>query len=89
MSCLTRCLRLNDLSARRNFRVATRTRGGYNGSTMYDVQLQAAATGKMLWAQTFTDQEQAAEFEATLDADLESLDDTAFRRKYGVPSSAG
>jgi hypothetical protein len=78
---------LSDVSARRNFRILTRTRGGYNGSTMYDVQLQAAATGNLLWAQTFTDKEEAGEFERTLEADLESLDDATFRRKHGVPSS--
>lgn len=53
---------------------------------MYDVQLQALATGNLLWAQTFTDQEQAREFEARLDQDLDELDDAAFRRKHGVPA---
>jgi len=75
-------------SARRSFRVLTRTRGGYNGSTMYDVQLQSIASGNLLWAQTFTDPEQAASFESTLDTDLDDLDDASFRRKYGVPSGA-
>lgn len=75
-------------SARRSFRVLTRMRGGYNGSTMYDVQLQSIASGSLLWAQTFTDPEQAANFESTLDTDLDDLDDAAFRRKYGVPSGA-
>jgi uncharacterized membrane protein YfcA len=37
---------LNDESARRHFRALTRTRGGYNGSTMFDVQLQL----QLLWA---------------------------------------
>jgi hypothetical protein len=78
---------VTDDPARKHFRILTRTRGGYNGSTMYDVQLQAAATGNLLWAQTFTDQEQAQAFEAQISADLEVLDDPAFRRKYGVPSS--
>jgi hypothetical protein len=79
---------VSDDPARRAFRVLTRTRGGYNGATMYDVQLQAAATGNLLWAQTFTDSEQAAEFETRVERDLNELDDSAFRRKYGVPSSA-
>jgi hypothetical protein len=78
---------VSDDPARRVFRVLTRTRGGYNGATMYDVQLQAAATGNLLWAQTFTDPEQASEFEARVDRDLNDLDDAAFRRKYSVPSS--
>jgi hypothetical protein len=55
---------------------------------MYDVQLQATATGNLLWAQTFTDAEQASAFEASLDRDLDELDDAAFRRKHGVPPSA-
>jgi hypothetical protein len=79
---------VSDDPARRAFRVLTRTRGGYNGATMYDVQLQAAATGNLLWAQTFTDAQQASEFEAKVDRDLNELDDAAFRRKYSVPSSA-
>jgi hypothetical protein len=79
---------LSDDPARRHFRVLTRTRGGYNGSTMFDVQLQLAASGNLVWAQTFTNQDQAFEFESTLDADLDDLDDADFRRKYGVPSGA-
>jgi hypothetical protein len=79
---------VTDTPARRAFRVLTRTRGGYDGGTMYDVQLQAAATGNLMWAQTFTDSEQAAEFEAALALDLDEMGDADFRRKYGVPSSA-
>lgn len=71
--------------ARRNFRILTRTRSGYNGAVMYDVQLQSAASGSLLWAQTFTDPDQARQYEATLEADLDELDDATFRRKYGVP----
>jgi hypothetical protein len=78
---------VSDDSPRRNFRVLTRTRGGYNGSTMYDVQLQVAATGNLVWAQTFTDRDQAEEYERRLDADLDELDEQAFRRKYNVTSS--
>ena len=77
---------VSDNPARRNFRVLTRTRGGYNGSTMYDVQLQSVGTGQLLWARTFTDREQADEFQATVDTDLD-LTDNAFRRKHGVPSN--
>lgn len=77
---------MTDDPARRHFRVLTRTRGGYNGSTMFDVQLQLTASGGLVWAQTFTDQGQAVEFEEALDADLDDLDDGSFRRKYGVPS---
>lgn len=79
---------MNDAPARRNFRVLTRTRGGYNGSTMYDVQLQAVATGNLVWAQTFTDREQATAYESELEADLDGLPDVTFRRKYSVPSTA-
>lgn len=74
-------------TARRNFRALTRTRGGYNGSMMYDVQLQSVASGRLLWAQTFTHHEQASAFESELEADLDDLDDAAFRSKYGVPST--
>ena len=54
---------------------------------MYDVQLQVAATGALVWAQTFSDEDQADAFESQLDDDLDELDDVAFRRKYGVPAS--
>lgn len=76
---------MTDELARRNFRVLTRTRGGYNGSTMYDVQLQSVDSGQLLWARTFTDRQQADEFEHALDTDLD-MADTEFRRKYGVPA---
>lgn len=75
-------------SPRRDFRVLTRQRGGYDGAVMYDVQLQVSATGALVWAQTFSDQEQADAFQSELEADLDALDGTAFRRKYGVPSTA-
>ena len=68
------------------FRVLTRTRGGYNGSTMYDVQLQSAASGNLVWAQTFTNRAEAEEYERALDSDLDELTDAAFRRKYNVTS---
>lgn len=76
----------DDRPARHDFRVLTRTRGGYDDGVMYDVQLQVAATGNLVWAQTFTDQEQADEFQAQVEDDLE-LDGPEFRRKYSVPST--
>lgn len=74
--------------ARKHFRVLTRRRGGYDGGTMYDVQLQIAGTGDLIWAQTFTDPSEAEAYEATLEADLDELTDADFRRKYGVPAGA-
>jgi hypothetical protein len=79
---------VTDRSPRQDFRVLTRRRGGYDGAVMYDVQLQVASTGALVWAQTFSDEDQAHEFESQLDRDLDELDDAAFRRKYGVPASA-
>lgn len=73
---------------RSNFRVLTRTRGGYDGAVMYDIQLQIAATGALVWAQTFSDQNQADEFQAQVDQDMDDLDLDGFRRKYSVPASA-
>ena len=73
---------------RREFRVLTRMRGGYNGATMYDVQLQLTATGSLVWAQSFSDQEQADRFQEQVEEDLDDLDPDGFRAKYGVPSSA-
>lgn len=73
---------------RQDFRVLTRTRGGYDGAVMYDVQLQVAATGALVWAQTFSDQSQADGFQAQLEADMETLGMDEFRRKYSVPSTA-
>lgn len=55
---------------------------------MVDVQLQVTGTGALVWAQTFSDDEQAARFTDELEHDLGELPDGAFRRKYGVPSSA-
>jgi hypothetical protein len=74
-------------SPRRDFRVLTRQRGGYDGAVMYDVQLQVAASGALVWAQSFSDEAQATAFEHELDHDLDHLGDTEFRRKYGVPAS--
>jgi TolB-like protein len=73
---------------RRDFRVHTRRRNGYEGALMVDVQLKIAETGAMVWAQTFSDEAQADAFQRQLEDDLESMDDVTFRRKYGVPASA-
>jgi hypothetical protein len=71
---------------RQDFRVLTRRRGGYEG-TMIDIQLQVASTGALVWARTFSDETQADQFSSELEADLDTLDNDAFRRKYSVPSS--
>lgn len=77
----------DEFSPRHAFRVLTRRRGGYDGGTMYDVQLQVVDTGALVWAQTFTDEDQADTFEREVEADLDELDLEAFRRKYSVPST--
>ncbi|MFP4310448.1 MAG: hypothetical protein ACLFS9_00515 [Nitriliruptoraceae bacterium] len=76
-----------DRPPHRDFRVLTRRRGGYDGAWMVDVQLQVAATGNLVWAQTFSDEAQAEAFQRELEEDLSALDGAAFRRKYGVPAS--
>jgi hypothetical protein len=78
----------NDRSPRRDFRVLTRRRGGYDGAVMVDVQLQVANSGALVWAQTFSDESQADDFQRQLEEDLDAMDDEGFRRKYSVPSSA-
>lgn len=75
-------------TARSTFRVRTRTRSGYHGGMLYDVQLQSLDTGNQLWAQTFTDSREAEAFEAQVLADLSELDGAAFRRKYRVPATS-
>jgi hypothetical protein len=74
-------------SPRQDFRVLTRRRGGYDGAVMVDIQLQVAATGALVWAQTFSDEAQANEFEQQVESDLDTLGNDEFRRKYSVPSS--
>jgi hypothetical protein len=78
----------DDRSPRRDFRVLTRRRGGYDGALMVDVQLQVAHSGALVWAQTFSDEGQADDFQRQLEEDLDAMDDEGFRRKYGVPASA-
>jgi hypothetical protein len=77
---------VNVASPRHSFRVLTQTRQGYNGSTMFDVQLQSVGSGQLMWAQTFTDRAQAEAFQANLETDLDELGDEEFRRKHGLPS---
>lgn len=66
----------------------TRRRDGSQGAEMVDVQLQRADTGAIVWAQSFSDPEQADAFERQLDSDLDDLDEAEFRRRYGVPPSS-
>lgn len=73
--------------ARSDFRIQTQRRGGYEGAVMHDIQLVVSATGAMVWAQTFTDQEQADAFLAQITDHLEHLDSQEFRSRYSVPSS--
>lgn len=69
------------------FRALTRHRTGYDG-VMFDVQLQVISTGALIWAQSFSDEQQAHEFHEQLQDDLDELDLPAFRAKYGVPASS-
>lgn len=75
-----------DPTPRRDFRVLTRRRTGYEG-VMVDVQLQVTATGALVWSQTFSDDLQADEFQQQVEADLDALDIEEFRRRYSVPST--
>lgn len=75
-------------SARNAFRVSTRTRTGYDHAVMYDVQLQLADTGRMIWSQTFTDRDEADLYQRGVEEDLDTLSEVAFRSKWSVPSSA-
>lgn len=74
--------------ARSTFRVLTRTRSGYQGAVMYDVQLQVVASGALVWAQTFSDEDEAERYREDVEAGLDELTDEEFRRKWSVPSSA-
>lgn len=68
------------------FRVLRAQRGGYD-AVMFDVQLQVVSTGALVWAQSFSAEQQADEFYDTVSSDLEALELAAFRTKYGVPST--
>lgn len=76
----------SDLSPRSSFRVLTRRRPGSQDGEVTDVQLQVRRTGALVWAQTFSDPEQARELEERIAHDLDALDDEAFRRAHRVPS---
>jgi hypothetical protein len=73
-------------SPRRSFRVLVRERGGSQQGRVVDVQLQVRRTGALVWAQTFSDPEQASTLEEQLERDLDELDDETFRRTHRVPS---
>lgn len=68
------------------FRVLRAQRGGYD-AIMFDVQLQVVATGALVWAQSFSAEQQADEFYEKVSNDLEHLDLDAFRSRYSVPST--
>lgn len=72
--------------ARRSFRVDVRRRATPAGAVFLDVQLVARASGRMVWAWTFTDPELADELERELERDLDALDEPAFRRLHRVTS---
>ena len=74
-------------AARRHLRVLARTRGGYNGAVLHDVQLQVISSRRLLWAQTFTDRAQAERLHRDVQEDLADLDEAGFRQKYGLPAS--
>jgi hypothetical protein len=74
------------MSPRRTFRVLVRERGGSQNGRVVDVQLQVRRTGARVWAQTFSDHEQARALEEQLERDLDALDDEAFRRAHRVAS---
>lgn len=82
---VSRAVTTKSRSPRHVFRVLTRTRAGYDGE-MYDIQLQVNDTGALVWAQTFTDAEEADRYREEVEGDLESLDEKAFRLKWSVPS---
>jgi hypothetical protein len=71
---------------RRSFRVLTRRRTGSQDGEVIDVQLQVRRTGALVWAQTFSDPEQARSLEQRLERDLDELDEETFRRAHRVPS---
>ncbi len=82
----------NDVSsqtkpARHVFRVLSRIRSGYDGAVMHDVQLQAVATGSLIWSQSFSYQHEAERYLDEVQADLDVLDEAGFRRKWRLPSN--
>lgn len=79
---------VSESSPRQRFRVLTQTRGGYGGTPLHDVHIQAASSGELLQAHSFHDAQAAADFKAQVEADLDALAEPAFRRKYGLPAEA-
>lgn len=77
-----------ELTPRQAFRVATQTRSGYDHAVMHDVMLSVSETGRIVWSNTFSDEEQAHAYVAELESDLDVLPLEDFRRKYGVTSQA-
>lgn len=75
-------------SPRHAFRVLTQTRTGFGGAVMHDVQLQVTASGALVWARTFSDQREAERCREEVEADLDSLGEVEFRRRWSVPSTA-
>ncbi len=73
--------------ARHVFRILTRIRNCHDGAVMYDIQLQAVATGALIWAQTFSHEHEAERFRAKVESDLDLLDEAEFRRKWRLPST--
>lgn len=76
----------NRPAPRAPFRVLLRHRDGYADQPLTDVQLQHLADGTLVWAQTFSDHQQAERFADTVRDDLLSLPDHEFRQKHAVPS---
>lgn len=74
--------------ARHDFRVLARHRAGAGGVDVVDVQLQWARTRELVWSQAFSTPDQAEQFHREVEEDLDLLDGPAFRRKYGVPTTA-
>ena len=73
-------------TARRAFRVRVQRRATPAGALFVDVQLESRASGRMVWAWTFSDPTLADELERELDRDLDALDEHAFRRRHRVTS---
>lgn len=78
----------DELTPRHVFRVATQTRSGYDHAVMHDVMLSTSETGRIVWSNTFSDEDQARTYVAELESDLDELPLEEFRRKYGVSSQA-
>lgn len=78
----------DDASPRQRYRVATQTRTGYDDAVMHDVVLSVHETGRIVWSNTFSDENQARAYVEELESDLDALGLDEFRRKYGVTAQA-